>query len=357
MADPRIHPVILAGGSGTRFWPLSRSRRPKQLLPLASDRPLVADTAARLAGLARYEDTLTICGAAHADAIRAMLPEAARAGVVVEPAARNTAPAIGLAATIVAASDPTGVLLVLPSDHAVLDLPAFHATVRKAVAIAAKGPLVTIGVKPTRPETGFGYIRVGAPLAGGGNAVSAFVEKPDRERAEQYLADGNYLWNAGMFAFRADRILEELRAHLPECAEALERIAPEVGTPAFADAVAQHFPGCPSISIDYAVMEKARSIAVVPATFTWSDLGSFASLPDVREADEGGNVTSGDVMLFDAVQNVVLGQADKPVAMVGVNDLIVVDAGDALLVCRRDRAQDIRRVVAALEARGQTALL
>src|SRR5690606_35758726 len=265
-----------------RFWPLSRSSRPKQLLPLASDRPLVADTAARVAGLAAPGDVLTICGAAHADAIVATLPEATRGGVVVEPAARNTAPAIGLAATIVASRDPEGVLLVLPSDHAILDLPAFHETVRKAVALATKGLLVTIGVEPTRPETGFGYIRVGDALEGGGSAVSAFVEKPDRERAERYLASGGYVWNAGMFAFRADRILAELRAHLPTCADALAAIAPFVDGPEFPAAVERHFPACPSISIDYAVMEKAEAIAVVPASFPWSDLGSFASLPEVR---------------------------------------------------------------------------
>lgn len=354
----RIHPVILAGGSGTRFWPLSRQKKPKQLLPLASDNPLVADTAARLVGLARLDDILTVCGRAHADAIREMLPEEARGGVVVEPVARNTAPAIGLAAVVVAARDPEGVLLVLPSDHAVLDLQAFRETVRTAVDLAAAGSLVTIGVQPTRPETGFGYIRVGAPHERGkGFRVDAFVEKPDRERAQQYLHEGNYLWNAGMFAFRADRILAELREHLPTCAEALDRIAPAVGTPEFEAAVERHFPACPSISIDYAVMERARDIAVVPATFTWSDLGSFSSLPEVREADEAGNVVSGNVMLFDAARNVVLGQGRKPVALIGVEDLIVVDAGDALLVCRSDRAQEVRRVVEALQARGEETLL
>jgi len=353
----RIHPVILAGGSGTRFWPLSRQKRPKQLLPLASENPLVADTAARLVGLARLDDIVTVCGKAHAAAIRKMLPEEARAGLVVEPVARNTAPAIGLAATVVAARDPRGVLLVLPSDHAILDLQAFRETVRKAVDHAAAGSLVTIGIQPTRAETGFGYIRLGAPHPRGGHRVSAFVEKPDRERAQAYLQEGGYLWNAGMFAFRADRILAELREHLPDCAEALARIAPAVGTPGFARAVARHFPACPDISIDYAVMEKAADIAVVPATFTWSDLGSFSSLPEVREADAAGNVVTGDVMLFDALRNVVLGQGSKPVALIGVSDLIVVDSGDALLVCKSDRAQEVRKVVETLRARGDGKLL
>ena len=356
--NPHLHPVILAGGSGTRFWPLSRQKRPKQLLPLASEQPLVADTAARLVGLADFANVVTVCGPAHAHEIRALLPQEARGGVVVEPEPRNTAPAIGLAAALVRARDPDGVLLVLPSDHAILDLNEFRRTIARATTLAQSGALVTIGIEPTRAETGFGYIQLGSTHPGGdGHRVAAFHEKPDRDRAQRYLAAGGYLWNAGMFAFRADRILGELRTHLPSCAQALDRIAQSIGTPHFADALTQNFPACPSISIDYAVMEKAADIAVVPATFGWSDLGSFSSLQEVRAPDAMGNVASGDVMLLDALQNVVLGPANKPIALVGVSDLIVVDAGDALLVCTRDRAQDVRKVVDALKARGSDELV
>ncbi len=356
--DARIHPVILAGGSGTRFWPLSRQKRPKQLLPLASEKPLVADTAARLLGLAKFSDIVTVCGPAHETAVRAFLPAESRDGVIVEPVARNTAPAIGLAALMVASRDPYGVMLVLPSDHAILDLAAFRETVRAATALAAQGSLVTIGVRPNRPETGYGYIQVGDPHPqGNGFRVTAFHEKPDREQAEKYVESDRFLWNAGMFAFRADRILDAFCKHAPECAAVLQRIAPTVGTPQFAETVAEHFPQCPSISIDYAVMEKASNISVVPATFTWSDLGSFSSLPEVRDADAAGNIAGKNVVLLDALQNVVIGPENKAIALVGVSDLVVVDAGDALLVCSRERAQDVRRVVDALKARGQEALV
>jgi mannose-1-phosphate guanylyltransferase len=350
----RIHPVILAGGSGTRFWPLSRRRRPKQLLPLASSRSLVEDTFARATRFGAPEDVLVVCGRAHGVAIRKLVPELPASNIVVEPAARNTAPAIGLAALLVAAKDPGGVLLVLPSDHAIVKGRAFASAVAAAVAAARKGSLVSIGVAPTRPETGYGWLRVGEPIAAEPRArrCLAFVEKPDRARAEAYLAAGDYLWNAGMFAFRADRLLAELRRHLPACAEVLDRLAPAVGTAGFARALARGFPQAPSISIDHGVMEKADDVAVVPADLGWSDLGSFASLPEVRRADRAGNVAEGDVVLVDARDNVVLG-GRRTVALVGVTGLVVVDAGDALLVCPKDRAQDVRLAVQALVDRGE----
>ncbi|HWV38114.1 MAG TPA: mannose-1-phosphate guanylyltransferase [Vulgatibacter sp.] len=353
----RIHPVILAGGSGTRFWPLSRKRRPKQLLPLASSEPLISDTFARLEGLAAPRDVLVVCGRSHARALRGMLPDDVQ--VLVEPQPRNTAAAIGLAATVVAAKDPKGVLAVLPSDHAVLDRRAFHRTLREAAKVAAGGSLVTIGITPTRPETGFGYIRVGEDHPAGGNAkrVRSFVEKPDRDTASRYVISGDYLWNAGMFVFRADRMLDEIERHLPECAEVLAEIAKAVGTAGFDRALSKWFPSCPSISIDYAVMERADDIAVIPASFGWSDLGSFASLPEVRPADHAGNVVQGDILAFGATGNVVVGHPGKPVALVGCSNLVVIDTGDALLVCDRERAQEIRQVVEALEKRGDRRLL
>lgn len=359
MASPRIHPVILAGGSGTRFWPLSRTRRPKQLLPLATQKALIEDTFERAARLASAEDVWVVCGAAHAPAIRGLLPRLPAENLLAEPVARNTAPAIGLAALVVAARDPQGILVVLPSDHAVTAPDAFADAVQIAVSAASAGALVSIGVKPFRPETGYGYLKIGAPDAREPRAriCAAFVEKPDRARAEAYVASGEYLWNAGMFAFRADRILEELRAHLPVCAEMLEALRPAIGTPDFRRILERHFGDAPSISIDYGVMEKAADIAVVPADFGWSDLGSFASLPEVREADATGNVAVGDALLVDAQDNVVIGQPWRPIALVGVEGLVVVDAGDAILVCPKERAQDVRRVVELLRERGDEQLL
>lgn len=359
MAGPRIHPVILAGGSGTRFWPMSRKKKPKQLLPLATKKTLIQDTFERATKLAAPSDVLVVCGRAHARAIRRLLPRLPAENLLVEPAARNTAPAIGLAALVVAAKDPAGVLVVLPSDHAVTKPDAFAEAVRTAAAAATAGALVSIGVKPSRPETGYGYLKLGGayPKEPRARACAAFVEKPDRARAEAYLASGDYLWNAGMFAFRADRLLEELRAHLPACADVLEALRPAVGSRSFGRALGRHFGEAPSISIDYGVMEKAADIAVVPADFGWSDLGSFASLPEVREADAAGNVAVGDAVLVDARNNVVIGQPRRPIALVGVEGLVVVDAGDAILVCPKERAQEVRQVVDRLHERGDEHLL
>jgi mannose-1-phosphate guanylyltransferase len=354
----RIFPVILAGGSGTRFWPLSRRRRPKQLLPLASRKALVVDTVERLDGLAPTGNFLVVCGKAHAAAIRRLLPRLARRGVLVEPAARNTAPAVALAALAVSHRDPQGILVVTPSDHGIRDVPGFREAIQVAASAAEKGALVTIGIRPTRPETGFGYVKVGEahPREKRARKALAFVEKPDRAKAESYVRSGDYLWNAGMFVLRADRVLEEVRRHLPAAAKALDHIAPTLGTRGLGRAIGRWFPEMPSISFDYAVMEKAEDIAVVPASIGWSDLGSFAALPEVREADAQGNVVSGDVITVDAARNVVVG-GKRLVAVVGVSDLVVVDAGDAILVVHRDRAQDVRKVTEALAARGDEDLL
>lgn len=354
-----LHPVILAGGSGTRFWPLSRRKTPKQLLPLASERPLIVDTWNRVRELAEPSKILVVCGASHAAAIAKALPRLPKKNLLIEPEPRNTAAAIGLAATVAKARDPLAVLAVLPSDHAIQDVPAFVATIAIAEAAAAQDALVTIGVKPTRPETGYGYIKVGDRFAKERRAkkVIAFVEKPDLQRAKGYLHSGDYLWNAGMFVFRATRLLDELARHLPACSKVLDAIAPHVDQKGFAAALKKHFPQAPSISIDYAVMEKAGDLAVVPADFGWSDLGSFAAIADVRTPDADGNVTSGDTVLLDAADNLVLAGGKRPVVLIGVEHLVIVDTGDALLVCHRDKAQEVRKAVEALQERGDEHLL
>ena len=343
----------MAGGSGTRFWPLSRKKRPKQFLPLSSDVPLIAETAERLPPLARVQDSYVVCGKLHAAAVRKLVPGLPRAHVLVEPVAKNTAPAIGLAAAVIAHSDPTGILAVLPSDHHVGKVPAF----RKALAAAAKyartGALVTLGVKPSRPETGYGYVQLGAPIDGGpGRGVGAFVEKPDAQRAQRYFESGDYVWNAGIFLFRADAILREIRAHLPALADGLDALAPHVGKKSFDRALARIFPKMPSISIDYGVMEKAKNIVVVPAEFGWSDVGSFAALPEVRPADAFGNVLSGLALPLDSRGCVILAGGKRPLAVIGMDEVVAVDAGDAILVCPKSRSQDVRKAVEALQKRG-----
>ena len=342
------HAVLLAGGSGTRFWPLSRARRPKQFLPLATDKTLLAETSARVEELAGAAHTWVVCGRDHAAAAREALPTLPPAHLVVEPAARNTAPAIGLAAVEVSREDPSATLVVLPSDHHIAQPEAFREALRTAVRVAQGGDLVTLGIPPTRPETGYGYLRRGAEREKGVYAVEAFVEKPDAATAGKYLRDPAYSWNAGIFVFRADALLEAIREHLPAVHEALARIARD---PA---ALAEAFPRVPSISIDYGVMEKAKRIALVdPGPIGWSDVGSFAALSEVRTLDARGNVLSGDALAIDSDGCVVLSEGGRLVAAVGLGNMCVIDSGDAVLVVPKDRAQDVRKVVDALRAIGR----
>jgi len=353
-----LYPVIMAGGSGTRFWPLSRKGRPKQFLPLTTNQPLIADTQTRLRGLAKPKDTFVVCGKAHQRLVKASVKALPPKNVLVEPAARNTAPAIALAALHVAAREPQGILAVLPSDHHVANVAEFQRVLQAAATVAQEGYLVTLGIKPSRPETGYGYIRVGEPLPGEARKVLAFVEKPDLETAQGYLASGDYLWNGGIFVFRADAILSAFEEHMPELWKGLEKLRAALGKRTYAGVLAKVFPKLPSTSIDYGVMEKAKNIAVVPGDFGWSDVGSFAALPEVRPQDEKGNVISGKgAVVVDCEGCVVLAGDKKPLAVVGLRDVVVVDAGDAFLVVPKDKSQDVRKVVEALKARKLDALL
>jgi mannose-1-phosphate guanylyltransferase len=256
---------------------------------------------------------------------------------------------------------------MLPADHHVARPAAFREALASAARLAEKGAIATIGIRPSRPETGYGYLKLGPRLAGKAvgrgkatlapHKVERFVEKPDVVTAARYLADGHYLWNSGIFAFRADVILEEIRRAMPVLGELLEVIERSLGTPGYPRTLKRVFPECPSISIDYGVMEKSQRIAVVPADFGWSDVGSFAALPDVRVTDHLGNVAEGDALVIDGRNNVVIAKGGRPVAVVGIEDAVVVDAGDAVLVCRRDRAQDVRKAVDEYGRRGREEIL
>ncbi|MBL8923578.1 MAG: mannose-1-phosphate guanylyltransferase [Myxococcaceae bacterium] len=356
MGSPGVYPVIMAGGSGTRFWPLSRASRPKQFLSLATNRPLIVETLARLKGLAPPKQSFVVCGAVHAPMVRKALPTLPRQNVVVEPQARNTAPAIALATAHVAHRDPHGIVIVIPSDQHVADVPAFQASLTEAIAVARAGHIVTLGIEPSRPETGYGYIQVGEPLTGAARRVSRFAEKPDRATAEQYLVSGEYLWNAGLFVFRADVMLEAFKHHMPELSQALEAIRGALGTKKEAGVVKREFPKMPATSIDYGVAEKASNIAVVPSRCGWSDVGSFNALAEVRPLDDAGNVSVGPNLLIDSAGCVVVGK-DKPIAVVGMRDVVVVDAGDAMLVLPKANSQDVRKVVEALKTKKLTKYL
>jgi mannose-1-phosphate guanylyltransferase len=352
-----IYPVVMAGGSGTRFWPLSRVRRPKQFLPLASETPLLVDTVARVHSLADLAQTYVVCGPTHAPLVRRMLRGLPARNVIVEPVARNTAPAIALATWVIGKRDPEAVLAILPSDHHVADPRGFRAVLKRAAKVARTGDLVTVGIKPTRAETGYGYIRTGAPMGEGAFRVQAFVEKPDPITATEYLASGEYLWNGGIFVFTARAMRDATARFLPDVAEAMDRLEPRIGTRGFGLALARAFPRLGSVSIDYAVMEKARNIAVVPGDFGWSDVGSFAAIPEVRPADADGNVVVGaETLVLDSSGCVVLGSG-RTVAVLGMKDTVVIDAGDAVLVIPRERSQDVRRVVEALRLKRLTRTL
>src|SRR5438093_229839 len=341
--------TVMAGGAGTRFWPRSRVHTPEQLLALRGGRRLLEETVARVSPPIRRERVLVVTARPHARAVARQLSRRGRSALLVEPEGRNTAAAIALAALHVARRAPEAVLAVLPADHVIDDLPAFRRDLRLALEIAERSAaLVTIGVPPTHAETGYGYIRLGAPLPGSnGRGVWAaeFIEKPERARAEALVAGGDVLWNSGIFAWRASAILAALRLHLPEVVGLLER----AGTSARALAAA--YRRLPAVSIDHGVLERAERVAVVRARFRWSDVGSWAAVAELWSPGNGRNALRGRALSIDS-RGCLVDSPERLVAVLGVEDLVVVDTPDAVLVCRKDRAQDVRLVVDELRRRG-----
>jgi mannose-1-phosphate guanylyltransferase len=341
----------MAGGSGTRFWPRSRTRLPKQLLPIVGARSMLAETVARLPPAIARRHAVVVTARPQARGVRAALPRSVR--VLVEPEARNTAAAIALAALHLARTAPEALMAVLPADHAIDDVPTFRADLELAFDVAEQtGALVTIGIPPTQPETGYGYIRPGAGLPGPSGRVAAvdrFVEKPDRAHAEAMLAEGNTLWNAGMFVWRVSTILGELEAHLPAVLTPLADAVAK-GT---VRALASAYRRLPSISIDHGILEHARHVAVVRARFGWSDVGSWAAVAALWQdgAPNGPNAVRGRALPVDS-RGCVVDSPHRLVALLGVEDLVVIDTPDALLVARKDRSQDVRLVVDELRRRG-----
>ncbi|WP_189171669.1 mannose-1-phosphate guanylyltransferase [Pilimelia anulata] len=349
-----LYAVIPAGGSGTRLWPLSRAGHPKFLHPLTgTPASLLQATADRLAPLAGADRTYVVTGAAHAAAVARQLPALPAGNVLVEPSPRDSCAAIGLAAALIARRDPDAVMGAFAADHLIADVAEFHRVIGRAVEGARAGHLMTVGITPTRPETGYGYLQLGA-AAGTARAVAEFKEKPDAATAERYVKSGNHLWNASMFVWRVRTFLDELARQCPDLHAGLDRIADSWGTPAQDAVLGEVWPTLRRISVDYAVMEGAAAaglVATVPGDFGWNDVGDFHTLGAVLPGDHAGNVTlgPGEALLDDCADTVVVAQSGRLVAAVGVRDLVVVDTPDALLVCPRDRAQDVKRLVDALD--------
>src|SRR5215470_17675657 len=341
--------VIMAGGSGTRFWPASRERLPKQFLAITGDRTMLEQTFARAERFAPPDRISVVVGRVHADLTKDIL-SGKPVEILAEPRGRNTAPCIGLAALHakrVAVDEP---MVVLPADHFIADVEGFTRTIRAAADVARGGAIVTLGVKPDRPETGYGYIHIGAE---GGKSfeqpyfrVRRFVEKPDYQTALGYLSGGDYLWNSGIFVFTARTILEEIKACMPELHEGLMEIERAINTPGYGAAVERVYGRIESISIDYGVIEKTtKPIYVFKADFGWSDVGSWQALYELRraECDRQGNLSLGDSTIIDAKRNLVFSTTDRKVALLGVEDLVVVDTPDAVMVARLDRSQDVKK--------------
>jgi len=348
----KAYAVIMAGGSGTRFWPLSRSTRPKQLLALGpDDRSLLRATAERVWDMLPAERTFIVTSELLREQVAQELPELQPHQILAEPVGRNTAPCIGWAATHIKRLDQDAIMCVLPADHYISETEAYVDTLQRGLEAATHGDYVTIGIHPTRPETGYGYIEVGSELDPGVFRARRFVEKPNRQRAAQFVAEGSFLWNSGMFFFLASRILEAIDQHLPGLGQELQRYdeAAKAGTEA--ELVKETYADLPAVSIDHGIMEKVSAVSVVPGSFEWSDLGSWTSAWELAPQDDHANVLPEDGIAVDASGNYVSAPDGKLVALVGVDDLVVVDSGDALLVVPKDRAQDVREIVEALRER------
>lgn len=360
MAKTNFYPVILAGGRGTRFWPLSRKRRSKQLLALDGKQTMIQQTVARLLPLAPAKRFWVITNGDLQREVARQLPRVAKSQIIAEPVGRNTAPAIGLAAFILMRSDPGAVIGLFPSDHVIGDEKEFRRVLERGMAIAATGEnIVVLGIRPTRAETGYGYIEVGSALGTDAAPVRRFTEKPNAQLATEFIEKGNYFWNSGMFLWSARTLANALNEHLPQTARILEQIAGTFGTRRFPETFRRLYPKCENISVDYALLEprsakgeQHSNIICLPASFGWNDLGSWTALHEhqtaKQQAPDGNLIASDGVLVMNATGNYVHSPG-KFVAVVGVNDVVVVETEDALLVTTREHAQDVGKVVKYLD--------
>jgi mannose-1-phosphate guanylyltransferase len=355
--------VIMAGGSGTRFWPVSNRNKPKQFLNICGDIPMIRETCERLSPIAGDREILIILGREHIEEAEICL-KGKEIDILAEPMGRNTAPCIGLGAIYAESKGYDGPIAFMPADHYIGNVPAFLKSLEQAGKMAEAGGLSTLGIIPTRPETGYGYIRRGPEAEGAERHqayfVSAFVEKPDPEKARQYLKSGDYYWNAGIFVAKAAVILKEIEQYLPKLYQGLVRLKTSFGTPDFELIFEEVYQGIDSESFDYGIMEKTKeSIFVVPCECGWSDVGSWDSLYELKkdEYDSNGNFTEGDTFIYNSKGNYISGQSDRFIACLGMNNCLIIDAPGALLVADRRRSQEIKKIVEYLKKENREKLL
>jgi len=353
--------VIMAGGSGTRFWPLSREAMPKQLLRIDGGESLIQQTISRVRPFIQSDHIHIVTNKSQSEQIKYQVAELGKENFIIEPAAKNTAAAVGLAAVYLNHQNADSVMGILPADHVVKNKEQFLATMRFAFNAAAEGCLVTIGIRPGRPETGYGYIHAGdqmsRPDAASSNDtagifhVDRFTEKPDIDTAKKYVAEGNYFWNSGMFVWKTSVILDEIERYMPSLGEGLKKIKSAIGQSDESTVIGKVFSGLESVSIDYGIMEKSDKVVVIPADLGWSDVGSWTALDDISAKDARGNVISGNVVDLESRDSIIYA-SNRLVATAGLTDMVVVDTEDATLVCHKDKAQDVKKIVDELKRRG-----
>ncbi|MBI4431788.1 MAG: mannose-1-phosphate guanylyltransferase [Candidatus Omnitrophica bacterium] len=347
-----IWAVIMAGGQGTRFWPLSSLDRPKQLLPLVTEKTMLEETVARLGGFISSKQILIVTNARQAPLVRALLPRIPKQNILAEPCGRNTAPCVGLAALLVRKRDSDGIMVVIPADQMISRKKEFLATLRCAVRFAEKsGVHVTIGIKPAFAATGFGWIEAGKRISGNVFQVRRFVEKPALPRATKMLRSKRFSWNSGMFIWRADTVLDSIRKFLPDIYRGLQRIKPAVGTARFNAQLKKFFPKLRSISIDYGVMEKAPRAVVIRADVGFNDVGSWDTASVFWPKDKSGNAVHGELIAIDSHNNVIFNEIERPVACIGVEGLTIISAPAGVLVCDSQRSQDIKHIQSFIKRR------